>query len=160
MVHHRLFAFSARKAQRGQGVIEIIGSLIIFTIMLSLMMSISVYLYVQHAMVSVAREGTRFASLNTEIGATATQQAGIDATVAYVKSSAASIAGTQLTTSEISVTAPSATGVTGQRTVAVTISHDMNNPVNIAGFLDALGADGSSFETIPVSATATMRYEE
>lgn len=147
-------------SQKGQGVIEIIGSLIIFTIMLSLMMSVSVYLYIQHAMVSVAREGTRSASLNTKLGETATSNAGISETRTFVKNSALQIAGSTLTDGEITVTPPSPTGTLGQRTVTVTINHTMNNPVNIAGFLEALGADGEEFRHIPVSATATMRYEE
>jgi len=148
------------KSQKGQGVIEIIGSLIVFTIMLSLMMSVSVYLYIQHAMVSVAREGARSASLNTKIGDTATTNAGITETRTYVKNSAQAIAGSTLTDGEITVTPPSAGGTLGQRTVTVTINHSMTNPVNIAGMLDALGADGEAFRNIPVSATATMRYEE
>ncbi len=144
----------------GQGVIEITAMLIVFTILISIVMSFSAFLYLQHAMITAAREGTRIAALNGDLGDADSQDAGTTTVQNYVINSASSLSGQTLTADDITVTAPDPDGTTGERTVTVTINYDMENPVNIGGFLTALGADGSVFDTFPVVATATMRYEE
>ena len=155
---------SRRKAQSGQVVIEVIGSIIIFTIMLALVMSISVYLYFQQALVTAAREGARQASLNSQLGTAASEGAGVAAVEAQIQNNIRQLTGQEYspTVATITVIPPSDSAVQtpGSRTVRVNIQWQMTNPVGIAGLLDALGTDGSAFKTIPVWATATMRYEE
>jgi len=154
----------ARKAARGQVVVESIVSIIIFTIMLSLIMSISVYLYFQQALVTTAREGARQASLNADLAAGSTQAAGINYVTSYVKNEFLQLTGQSYDSSmaTITVTPPSASAnqTPGYRTVAVTIDWKMKNPIGIAKMLNAMKVDGSAFDTIPCHATATMRYEE
>ncbi len=152
------------KAASGQVVIESIASIIIFTILLATVMSITVYLYFQQALVTAARDGARQASLNTALGTVSTESAGMTFVENYVANEIEQLTG-QVSSpgnSTITVVPPSDSPVQtpGQRTVSVTIQWQMKNPIGIAGFLNALGADGSAFDTIPVGATATMRYEE
>ncbi|WP_373532085.1 TadE family protein [Vampirovibrio sp.] len=152
------------RAQSGQAVIEMVAGIVMFTIMLALVMSISMYLYFQQALVTAAREGARQASLSSELGNDGSEQAGINAVQAYVITSIRNLTGQQASpaVATITVVPPSASLVQnpGERTVTVNIEWQMNNPVGISRFLNALGADGRKFQTFPVFATATMRYEE
>jgi hypothetical protein len=147
-----------RKAAPGQVVIESIASMILFTIMLTLIMSICMWLYIEQALVTSAREGARQASLNAEIATSSTQASGISAVKSYVKDEVLHLTGQQLADSNITVTVP--TGTSGSRTVSVSIQMNMKNPVRISDLLGALGANGSAFDSIPVGGKATMRYEE
>ncbi len=160
LLNAKALGLSKHSKKSGQGVIEITAMLIVFTILISVVMSFSAFLYLQHAMITSAREGTRIAALNGDLGDTDTQDTGTTAVQQYVINSAQSLSGQTLTEDDITVTAPDPDGTTGERTVTVTINYDMQNPVNIGGLLTALGADGSVFDTFPVVATATMRYEE
>lgn len=154
----------SRRAKSGQVVVEAVASIIIFTMMLALVMSVSVYLYFQQALVTAAREGARQASLNSDLGAGATEQNGIDTVKTYVTEEIEKLTGQTDTdgSAVITVTPPSqsASQTAGKREVSVVINWKMINPIGVSGLLEALGADGSAFSTIPVYATATMRYEE
>jgi hypothetical protein len=149
---------------RGQAILESIFGIIMFTIILTLTMSITAYLYFQQAMVTAAREGARQAALNTEIGTSATESAGIAYVRSYVIDEVKHLTGQTFDSdiATITVIPPSQSEdqTPGQRMVSVSINWQMKNPINISGFLNALGADGSAFDTIPVKAMATMRYEE
>jgi len=152
-----------RRASAGQAVIESIVSLILFVMMLGLIMAISVYLYFQQALVTAAREGAREASLNADLGSLSSESGGIADVEDYVANEIQQLTGQVIgNNANIVVTPPSASAsqVPGERTVRVDISWSLNNPVGIGNFLTAMGGDGSAFTTIPVSATATMRYEE
>ncbi len=153
-----------RKAQPGQVVLESIASIIIFVIMLSLIMSISVYLYFQQALVTTAREGARQAALNSDLGSVGTQSAGITYVSNYVQNEFKQLTGQtySATMATITVTPPSASAnqAVGYRTVTVSINWKMKNPIGISNLLNAMKIDGSAFDTIPCYATATMRYEE
>lgn len=153
-----------RKAASGQVVIEVIASIIMFTIMLAMVMSISVYLYFQQALVTAAREGCRQASLDSSIGAQSTEQTGVNNVKTYVQTEIQRLTGQTFNSSTATITvvppSQSASQVSGQRDVQVQITWQMTNPVGIGNFVEAFGADGSAFKTIPVSASATMRYEE
>lgn len=153
-----------RKAESGQVVLESIVSILVFTIMLSLIMSISIYLYFQQALVTTAREGTRQAALSSDIGAAGTQQAGINYVTTYVQNEFKQLTGQTYTPTMATITVipPSASPnqALGYRTVTVNIDWKMKNPVGIANLLNAMKIDGSAFDTIPCHATATMRYEE
>lgn len=151
-----------RRAERGQAIIESIASIILFAMLLALVMTVTVYLYFQQALVTCAREGARMASLNTTM---ATDEASAeDDIIAYVEDEVRALTGQTFDNGEgtIEVVGPSmsANQTPGQRTVTVTITYNMQNPIGVAGFINALGGDGSAFGTIPVTATATMRYEE
>lgn len=149
------------KKSKGQGVIEITGSLIIFVIMICLMMTISMFLYVQHAAVSAVREGTRFAALNPEIGQASTQQAGITQVQNYVITTVQQLSGMNITANQITVTPPDPTAPQGQRSVRVNIQFNMQNPIPIGDFVAAFGAQNTdSLNNIPISAFAIMHYEE
>ena len=150
-----------KRGQKGQAVIEILASIIIFTIMLALIMTVSAYLYVQHAMISAAREGARMASLNADLGTAAGQGAGEDSIVAYVQDSVQKLTGQNIDAADITVEPPDLAAASGAKQVRVTINYQMNNPIPIAEFLTALGVDDTSgIAQIPVTATAAMRYEE
>lgn len=153
-----------RQSARGQVVVESIVSIIIFTMMLAFIMSFSVYLYFQQALVTTAREGARQASLNSDLGSTTTQSNGINYVTNYVENEFKQLTGQtySATMATITVTPPSASAnqTPGYRTVAVTINWKMKNPIGIAAMLNAMKIDGSAFDTIPCYATATMRYEE
>jgi Flp pilus assembly protein TadG len=148
-----------RRYTRGQGVIELIIGLVMFSMMLALMSSVSIYLYVQHSLVSAAREGARIASLDSNIGGT-NVAAGQQAVITRIQDFMRISTGQEIPSANIVVTAPSATAPQGSRTVAVEINHVMNNPIAVGALLRGLGADPTGLEQIPVSATATMRYEE
>ncbi len=153
-----------RAAQSGQVVIEMIGGLVIFSMMLALVMSISAYLYFQQALVTAAREGAREASLNNDIGTPGSENKGVTTVKNYVSDTIEALTGQETTTSVATITvvppSQSLSQASGDRTVRVDIQWKMTNPVGVAGLMDALGGDGSHFRTIPVYATATMRYEE
>lgn len=163
---HKVCGKSVRKhgAQSGQAIIEMVAGIVMFTIMLALVMSISVYLYFQQALVTSAREGARMASLSNALSAGGSEQTGINEIKDYVTTTIRNLTGQQASPeiATITVLPPSQSEVqtTGERTVTVNIEWQMKNPVAIGKFLDALGADGSKFKTFPVYATATMRYEE
>lgn len=64
--------------------------------------------------------------------------------------------------STIDVTPPDSHDPYGSRTVTVAVTYDMINPIPIAGFISGFGgnSDTSNLSEIPVSASASMRFEE
>jgi len=153
-----------RAAESGQAVIESIASIIIFTLMLGMVMCISVYLYFQQALVTAAREGARQASLNSELGSSGSQQDGIDSVQTYVGTEVQKLTGQAYSpdVATITVTPPSASAdqTPGKREVTVSIVWTMTNPVSVGNMAAAFGGNADTFNRIPVSASATMRYEE
>ncbi|WP_303673308.1 TadE family protein [Vampirovibrio chlorellavorus] len=150
--------------QSGQAIIEMIGGMIIFTLLLTMVMSLSVYLYFQQALVTAAREGARHASLNNNLGSASTERTGISEIQSYVTTAIRNLTGQTVSPSVATITvvppSASASQSAGNRNVTVSIQWRMTNPLGVANFLDALGADGDNFRTFPVAASATMRYEE
>ncbi len=150
--------------QSGQAIIEMIGGMIIFTLLLAMVMSLSMYLYFQQALVTAAREGARHASLNNNLGSTSTERTGISEIQSYVTTSIRNLTGQTVSPSVATITvsppSESASQTIGNRTVTVSIQWRMTNPLGVANFLNALGANGDNFRTFPVAASATMRYEE
>jgi hypothetical protein len=139
-----------RQARKGQAVVELIPSIIIFTLMIAMIASASFYLFIQHAVVSAAREGARTAALSEpdEAEANATQRV-----QTFLQST------TGQTPTLVDVEGP--TGPVGQRNYRVTVDLDLQNPIPIQQLLTALGAGaGVNLESIPVTASAEMRYEE
>lgn len=151
-----------RKYKKGQGVLELTATIIMFVAMIALIFSTSSYLYLQHAMVSVAREGARTASLNPDLGSADAGEvnAAEDEVVEYVQNSATSLTGQALDEDDITVMAPDQGLPADDQTVTVQINYQMENPIPVAGFLQAFGASGEGLDTIPVFATATMRFEQ
>jgi hypothetical protein len=150
--------------QSGQVVIELIASLLVFVIMIALTISISVYLYFQHALVTAAREGARQAALSTELGTESTEDSGIVTVKEAIKKQILQTTGQPFSDEVATITvrppSQSVSQTAGERDVAITINWALKNPVAVSGFLTALGADGSAFSNIPIYAIATMRYEE
>lgn len=154
------YPVSRRRRRKGQSMIELTASLIMFVIMIALIFSISAYLYMQHAMVSAAREGARTASLNTDIGDSDTQADGVNDVEDYVVTAVNNLTGITIEPENVTVTPPDPGAAQGERTVTVQINYSMENPLPIAAFLQAFGASGEGLDIIPVVASATMRYEE
>lgn len=148
----------------GQAIIEMIGGMIIFTLLLAMVMSLSMYLYFQQALVTAAREGARHASLNNNLGSTSTERTGISEIQSYVTTAIRNLTGQTVSPSVATITvvppSESASQTVGSRNVTVSIQWRMTNPLGVANFLNALGANGDNFRTFPVAASATMRYEE
>lgn len=155
---------SVKGRHSGQAIIEMIGGMIIFTLLLTMVMSLSMYLYFQQALITAAREGARHASLNNNLASTSTEQAGITEVQNYVTTSIRNLTGQTVTPSVATITvsppSDSASQTAGNRNVTVSIQWRMTNPLGVANFLNALGANGENFRTFPVAASATMRYEE
>jgi hypothetical protein len=156
-------AQSTGKSQRhlagqGQGIIEMIFGMIMFVSMISLSCTVCMYLYMQHALVSAAREGARTAAIQ-EGYATGAAASATAAVTAAVKNFVQQTTGQTLADSNVVVTPPS--GATGQRNVRVQVNYTLKNPIPIAGFMSGLGATGtSSYDNISMAASSTMRYEE
>ncbi len=148
----------------GQAIIEMIGGMIIFTLLLAMVMSLSMYLYFQQALVTAAREGARHASLNRNMASSSTEQTGITEVQTYVTTSIQNLTGQTVTPAVATITvsppSDSASQTPGNRNVTVSIQWRMTNPLGVANFLNALGGNGENFRTFPVAASATMRYEE
>lgn len=155
---------SIKGRHSGQAIIEMIGGMIIFTLLLAMVMSLSMYLYFQQALVTAAREGARHASLNNNLASASTEQTGITEIQNYVTTSIRNLTGQTASPDVATITvvppSDSASQTTGNRTVTVNIQWRMTNPLGVANFLNALGANGENFRTFPVAASATMRYEE
>lgn len=160
----RLRLLLRRKAASGQVVVESIASIIIFTIMISIVMSITIFLYFQQALTTAAREGARQASLNADLGSGVSEQNGLNTVETYIKSEIRQLTGQSFDPSIATITvippSDSASQVSGNRDVTVQISWKMKNPIGIASMLGAMGVDASAFDNIPVGSSATMRYIE
>jgi hypothetical protein len=160
----RLRAFMARRQRhRGQATLEIIPSLLMFTGMFAAICGLCVYLFLQNMVITAAREGARFAALNTSLGVSTTQAAGIASVKNEVQSILLSTTGQTVGSNNITVTPP--TGTVGSRKVSVAVNFSLPNPIPIPDFGAAFDGDPNTttsrlFETIPLSAAATMRYEE
>jgi hypothetical protein len=146
-----------RKAKRGQALIESTISIILFTMLLATMVSFCVYLYMQQAIVTVAREGARQASLTDDLANNT------DSVEQYVKDEVRSLTGQNFDngTGSIMVDGPlPSTSNPNINVVTVSIDYSIPNPIPIGSFMTALGGDGTAFNSIPVAASATMRYED
>lgn len=148
-----------RKRHQGQAIIELILGIIMFVLMSGTIISISTYLFVQHAVVSAVREGARSASFNSDLSGS-NPQVGIDAVRISVQNFMTQTTGINLTSGMITVVPPDPAGTFGQRSVSVTIRYPMPNPLPIGAFMNALGANGTPFNQFNVVARAMMRYEE
>jgi Flp pilus assembly protein TadG len=170
--HRGIDSAMRRTTKKGQAVIELILSIVMFAIMFTLIATISVYLYMEHALVSAVREAARTGAKdqNYASGATSTGNTNVtNALTNYMSSTT----GQTLTTgsggnTQVGITPPDFVGQAyGSRTISVSVTYNITNPIQIADFLEALpGGGGAGSGTwdriryIPVKAAATMRYEE
>ncbi len=151
-------SFVVKRAHaKGQAIIEMIFSVIMFTLMLVSIASISAYLYVQHTMVTAAREGARIASLNTDLGSGMGGEAEVQE---HVIELVQSTSGITLSADDIDVTPPDPGGAVGERSVTVEIDYAMPNPLPLEAMLSGFAHREFGLDNIPVRASATMRYEE
>lgn len=151
MVKPAVVVKSGHDCHRGQALIETCLSLVVFAMLMGLLFTLSSYLYLQHGMITVAREGARVASLDTDLGETGNT----DNVTEYVEQAALQLTGQDVDTVNVEITAEN----TDPRTVTVTINHSMASPLNMDGFFQAYGGEGGHFSAIPITASATMRYE-
>jgi len=147
-------------ATEGQGIIEMIASLLMFMLLISLVVNISTYLYVQHSMVTAAREGARVASLNEDIGSPSSASSGITDVRDHVIDMVSSTTGITLANNNITVTPPDPSEPTGERTVSVEISMTFDQILPSAEFASAISQSSVEEETPLLHAEATMHYEE
>jgi hypothetical protein len=148
------------KAEKGQAVVEMVGNIIIFGIMLCMVSGLSCYLYLQHTLLTAAREGARTGALHAGFGSG--DSAGAEAAVKQkVKDFMLATAGQTLVDNDIDVTAPDPADTDGDRSVGVSITYNVANPINVADFIMALsGTDHTGLRTFTLQAAAQMRYEE
>lgn len=147
-----------KSRQRGQAVLEVILSIIMFVILFLGISAVSLYLFVQCSLVSAARDGARTAALNLQLGDPATQSTGVKAVQDSVIAFAKNTAGVSLSYPNITVAGP--TGAIGNRQVTVTINYQFNNPVPLQSFLTSLNATYAGLDKIQLSSSASMRYED
>jgi hypothetical protein len=154
------FKITMGKPAKGQAVVEMVGNLIIFALMLCLVTGLSCYLYLQHTLLTAAREGARAGALHAGFGTGDTASA--EAAVRQkVKDIMLSTAGQTLVDSDIDVTAPDPGDTDGDRSVGVSVTYSVANPINVADFVMALsGTDPTGLRTFTLNATSQMRYEE
>ncbi len=149
-----------KEATKGQAIIEMIFSVIMFAIMIASVTAMSSYLYVQHATITAAREGARVAALNSNLGSLANVGAGESEVETYVADMMAATSGITLNAGDVTVTAPDDLDPLGDRTVQVDIDYQLNNPVPVGALLTALTGNAYGFDVIPIHSEATMHYEE
>jgi hypothetical protein len=148
-----------RSHQKGQATLELIPTLICFAMMLAVVSALCLYLYLQNITITVAREGARFASLNAELGTTATQAVGTAAVKSRISDMVQNALGSPLPANGVTITPP--TGTLGNRLVKVKINMNITNPISIPDFNATFnGEPAKLFETIPLTAEASAHYEE
>ena len=150
---------SYRKAAKGQGIFELVTGMIFFILMSLAFSGLSVYIYVTHSGITAVREGARIGSLNNEIGGVDVA-AGTTAVSQRVIDFMAVSTGQVIPPGAVTVTPPNPADPIGARTVTVTLNYNMPTPLNPAAAFSGFSGGGSSPVTVPVFATATMRYEE
>lgn len=150
---------STKQAHKGQAAVEMVMSILMFVIMLAMIMSMSLYLYVQHTLLTAAREGARIAAVDPNFGNAGTTSTGTSNVQAWVQNFVNSSTGIQLNNNDIVVNGP--TGVAGSRNIAVSINYTFQNPIQVLTLLNRLGGGSATgLDTITMSSNATMRYEE
>lgn len=147
-----------KQAQHGQGTIEFLASLVFFCLLLVGFSSLSAYIYLEHGLVTAAREGARLAALSDGLsgsdvaGATGDVQQRV---IAVMQASTGQI----LDAADITVIPPDSADPYGERMVRVRIDASMESPLSVGTIFQGFGATHSNW-TLPLVAQATMRYEE
>jgi hypothetical protein len=156
MLPHKLLP----KGHKGQGVLELIPTLILFCLMLAMLTSVCLYLYLQNVTITVARESARFASLNAELGTASTEANGRSAVQTKTTQMVYKSIGQTVDPSNVEVSAP--TGSFGERIVSVRVNLDIPNPVVVPDLSAEFNGEPGKrlFETIPLTAEASAHYEE
>lgn len=149
-------------AQRGQSVFEVIAGMIFMALLLTAMGSTSIYLYLQNTASTAVREGARMAALSADV------EAETAAIVARVQAVMASASGQTVPAAAITVVPPDDADAVGERQVSVSMNYDMPTPLNpgavfshFTGSATVGNPDGEALPvSVPLAASATMRYEE
>lgn len=149
-----------RRARRGQAAVELMMSMLFFMAMIGMLLSVSVYLYINHTFLTGAKEGARAAAVEVNLANVATYNTGVANVRTWVRNFIRSSTGITMADSGITVTGPTGSTV-GNRTVQVRLSYTFQNPVQIRTFLNRLGGGtATGLDTFTITNTATMRYEE
>ena len=158
---HRFNAKSLYRGKKGQAMIEMIFSIILFLMLLGGLVAFSLYLYVTNSLFSACREGARYAATDAGLANVATNAASVSAAKARVESVTSSSTGINLADSDITVTGP--TGAIGSRTVTVAISYNYTNTITPMAFMASYTGSPVSAESLDASTirvSTMMRYEE
>jgi hypothetical protein len=146
--------------QKGQASIELVMSLLLFVAMLGTLLSLSMYMYINHTFLTAAKEGARMAAVEANLANAGTWATGEDNVIEWVQNFVSSSSGIALADDDIALSGPDG-GTIGNRTVTVTVSYEFQNPVQIRTFMNRLsGGSASGLDTFTITNTATMRYEE
>jgi Flp pilus assembly protein TadG len=148
-------------ARRGQAMVEMIFSIILFVMLLAGLIAFSLYLYVTNSLMTAAREGARYAATDSRLANVATQSAAISDIRQRVKDVASSATAIALEDADITVTGPS--GTFGSRTVTIAISYDYTNAIAPMAFMASYGGGSvgdDSLDASTINVSTVMRYEE
>lgn len=150
------------RRQKGQASVDIVASLIMFSIMLASLVSISLFLYLNHAFATAAAIGGRVASSDVNIGNPTTFATGEANVKSQVKDFIKSASGIELENNQISVTAP--TGAIGNRQVKVSITHNVDSPIKVQSMMSQMAHPGQpppeGADKFTISSAATFHYED
>ncbi|MDX2083812.1 MAG: hypothetical protein SFZ03_00285 [Candidatus Melainabacteria bacterium] len=150
-----------RRSAKGQGTIELVGTVFISALLMLALAMLSIFLYLQHNMVSAARDGVRVAALNSKLGSSDPSEVaeGQQEVLEHVQNYIQSMTG-------ISVGEPSEAGDDG----VTIVPPDLNDPqgersvtVQVRTSYTPISMSNSGeFQefSVPLAAQATMRYEE
>jgi Flp pilus assembly protein TadG len=148
-----------RHGCRGQGTVEMVGGIVVFTVMMAGLISFSLFLYMNHAFLTAVREGARYAATDSRMGTAGTVAAAQTAVKNRVIQIIQASTGLTVAAADITVSAP--TGATiGQRNVTVSVQYDYDAPFQLGTLISALGGGASDLDSYPIQAQTVMRYEE
>ena len=151
-----------RGRQRGQASVDLVASQIMFSIMLASLVSISLFLYLNHAFATAAAIGGRVASSDVNIGNPTTFATGEANVKTQVKQFIKSASGIELQNNQITVTQP--TGALGSRQVKVSITHNVDSPIKVQSMMSQMAHPGQAppqdADKFAISSAATFHYED
>ncbi len=151
---------NCRDKKSGQGIIELIVGILMFTLLIALVVNVSTYLYVQHTMVTAAREGARVAALNEEIGDPDSASAGVEAVRDHITGMVVDTTGISLDEENITITPPNPADPIGERSVSVEIDMTFEHVLPASEFAAALSQASATGGSSLLHAEASMHYEE
>ena len=151
-----------RQRQKGQASVDLVASLVMFSIMLASLVSISLFLYLNHAFTTAAAIGGRVASSDVNIGSPTTFATGEANVRSQVKQFIESASGITLSDNQIAVTQPRR--ALGSRQVTVSITHDVDSPIKVQPMMNEMAHPGQAppagADKFTISSSATFHYED
>ncbi len=150
-------SFSFRR-DKGQAVLETVGAMIMLLISTMAIFALGMHIYFLTSLNASAREGVRIAAMDYQL--LTNPSSTLSQVQTAVINNFKGVTGQTLPAGNITLTGPTG-ATTGYRTVQVAVSYSWTNPFGgISTLINAFGGDGNWLKTIPMSSSATMRYEE